>query len=88
MHCILTQCTWLFELFVGRQRVATVLKLDVKEKNEKLFNNDVEQKYDGKREETGLQGLSEKVLDENQSEDYNQSVVISTHSTKIVISYK
>ena len=40
------------------------------------------------REETGLQGLSEKVLDENQSEDYNQSVVISTHSTKIVISYK
>lgn len=40
------------------------------------------------REETGLQGLSEKVLDENQSEDYNQSVVSSTHSTKIVISYK
>lgn len=61
---------------------------NVKEKNEKLFNNDVEQKYDGQREETGLQGLSEKVLDENQSEDYNQSVVISTHSTKIVISYK
>lgn len=63
-------------------------EIDVKEKNEKLFNNDVEQKYDGQREETGLQGLSEKVLDENQSEDYNQSVVISTHSTKIVISYK
>lgn len=61
---------------------------NVKEKNEKLFNNDVEPKYDGQREETGLQGLSEKVLDENQSEDYNQSVVISTHSTKIVISYK
>lgn len=61
---------------------------NVKEKNEKLYNNDVEQKYDGQREETGLQGLSEKVLDENQSEDYNQSVVISTHSTKIVISYK
>ena len=36
----------------------------------------------------GLNGLSEKVLDENQNEDYNQSVVISTHSTKIVISYK
>lgn len=63
-------------------------EIDVKEKNEKLFNNDVEEKYDGQREETGLQGLSEKVLDENQSEDYNQSVVISTHSTKIVISYK
>ena len=61
---------------------------NVKEKNEKLYNNDVEQKYDGQREETGLQGLSEKVLDENQSEDYNQSVVISTHSTKIIISYK
>ena len=36
----------------------------------------------------GVNGLSEKVLDENQNEDYNQSVVISTHSTKIVISYK
>ena len=58
------------------------------EKNEKLFNNDVEQRYGEQREETGLHGLSEKVLDENQNEDYNQSVVISTHSTKIVISYK
>ena len=63
-------------------------EIDVKEKNEKLFNNDVEQRYGEQREETGLHGLSEKVLDENQNEDYNQSVVISTHSTKIVISYK
>ena len=79
-------------MFVGRQRVATVLKLDGGFFGRRIchFHNAEPEvgKYDGQREETGLQGLSEKVLDENQSEDYNQSVVISTHSTKIVISYK
>ena len=33
-------------------------------------------------------GSSEKVFEEKQNEDYNPSVVISTNSTKIVISYK
>ena len=56
--------------------------MDIKEKEEKLFKNDVEQNYSEKKKEIGS---SEKVFEENQNEDYNPSVVISTNSTKIVI---
>ena len=58
------------------------IEMDVKEKEENdLLKNDVKQ-------QTEEMGLSEKVFKEKQNEDYNQSVVISTDSTKIVISYK
>ena len=50
--------------------------MDVKEKVENLFKNDVKQ-------QTEEMGLNENVFQEKQNEDYNQSVVISTNSTKI-----
>ena len=57
------------------------VEMDVKENVENLFKNDVKQ-------QTEEMGLNENVFQEKQNEDYNQSVVISTNSTKIVISYK
>ena len=45
--------------------------MDVKEKVENLFKNDVKQ-------QTDEMGLNENVFQEKQNEDYNQSVVIST----------
>ena len=57
------------------------VEMDVKEKVENLFKNDVKQ-------QTEEMGLNENVFQEKQNEDYNQSVVICTNSTKIVISYK
>ena len=57
------------------------VEMDVKEKVENLFKNDVKQ-------QTEEMGLNENVFQEKQNEDYNQSVVISTNSTKIVVSYK
>ena len=57
------------------------VEMDVKEKVENLFKNDVKQ-------QTEEMGLNENVFQEKQNEDYNQSIVISTNSTKIVVSYK
>ena len=56
------------------------VEFDAKEKEENLINNDVEQKVE--------RGLGEKVVEEKKNEDYNQLVVISTYSTKIVILYQ
>lgn len=53
------------------------VEIDAMENEETLFSFFVEQKVE--------MGLGEKVVEEKQNEDYNQSVVISTNSTKIVI---